>query len=229
MAISGLCGFHSKCVRPTQLSTALTLKALKPCKIFVGINDALYKTLLLSRQSNVGKDLWAMTGGSTIRHQLPVFRGNVDVRHLLAATVGAIAILIALILAISAYWERKQRLFANTKDLFAAVRAFCTDQAGRGQVPPEVSLQDLFRGGYVTSNEIRAFEGFEVTFSTHYSDDEPQLILARALAPDGHSTCLLPDGSVQQLSAQKYSEYLKSSGRPTGATNQNEGPWPETN
>lgn len=157
-----------------------------------------------------------------MRRQLPVFHGNVDIRHVLATAVGAIAILIISILAISAYWERKQRLFTNSTDLFTAVRAFCTDQAGRGKVPPEASLQDLFKGGYVTSDEVRAFEGFEVTFSTHYSDDDLQLILARALAPDGHSICLLADGSVQQLSAQKYSQYFKSSGQSTGATNRNE-------
>jgi hypothetical protein len=35
----------------------------------------------------------------------------------------------------------------------AAVRAFSRDQAGRGQVLPEFSMQDLLKGGYVTSNK----------------------------------------------------------------------------
>ncbi len=153
---------------------------------------------------------------------------KVKLRRFALFAISAIATIIVLILAASAYWERKQRLFDNPPDLFAAVRAFCSDQARHGQVPAEVSLQDLLKGGYVSSNEARAFEGFEVTFSTRYSDDAPQVILARALAPDGQSICLLADGSVQQLSAQKYSDYLKSSAQ-TGTMNSIEKSRPETN
>jgi hypothetical protein len=123
-------------------------------------------------------------------------------------------------MAASAYWERKEHLFAKAPDLFGAVRAFCRDQAGRGQVPPEISLKDLVKGGYVSSKDVRAFEGLEVTFSTHYNDDAPQLILARAVGPDGQSTCLLADGSVQQLSPEKYKAYLENSHQSIGATNQ---------
>lgn len=154
---------------------------------------------------------------------------KVKARRLAVFAMAGITATVVLILAASAYWEHKQRLFANAPDLFAAVRAFCRDQPGRGQVPPVVSLQDLLKGGYVSSNEVRTFQPFEVTFSTHYSDDAPQMILARALAPDGQSICLLADGSVQQFSPARYQEYLRSSDHPIRATNRLETPRPGTN
>ena len=119
-----------------------------------------------------------------------------------------ITISFALAVANFTWWQSKQKPFENAPDLFAAVRAFCQDQAGRGPLPPEVSLQDLLRNGYLSSNDVKAFKGYEVTFSTRYDNDNPELILARAVAPDGHSICLLADGSVQQLSQQKYRQQL---------------------
>lgn len=140
---------------------------------------------------------------------------QVNPRRLFFCTIAGIAILVVLALATSAYWEHKQPRFDNAPKLFAALRAFSRDEAARGQLPSEVSLRDLLRGGYVSSNDV---QGFEVTFSTHYGDAAPQLILVRALAPDGRSICLLADGSVQELSPQKYND--QSIGPRTAATNQ---------
>jgi hypothetical protein len=136
-----------------------------------------------------------------------------NIRRLLLTTGGAIATAVLLTLAVNLYWERKQPVLQDAPRLSAALQAFCRDESANGQLPAEVSLQDLLKGGYVNSNDMRAFEGIEVTFSTHYDDGAPELILARALAPDGQSICLLADGSVQQLSARKYSDYLRQSRR----------------
>ena len=125
-------------------------------------------------------------------------------RRMAVLTFAAITIALGLALANFAPWQGKQNTFENAPDLFAAVRAFSHDREAHGQVPPEVSLQDLLKGGYLLSNDVKAFNGFEVTFSTRYDNNNPQLILARAVAPDGHSICLLADGSVQQLSPVKY-------------------------
>ena len=136
-----------------------------------------------------------------------------NIRRLLLIAAGAIAAAVVLTLAVNVYWERKQPVLQDATKLSAALQAFCRDEVANGQLPAEVSLQDLVKGGYVNSNDVRAFEGIEVTFSTHSDDGAPELVLARALAPDGQSICLLADGSVQALSAQKYSEYLRQTHR----------------
>jgi len=48
---------------------------------------------------------------------------------------------------------KPRRLLFYAMAGIAAVRAFSRDQAGRGQVLPEFSMQDLLKGGYVTSNK----------------------------------------------------------------------------
>jgi len=134
-------------------------------------------------------------------------------RRLLIAAAAAIAAAVVLLLAVNAYWERKQPVLQDAPKLSAALQAFCCDESANGQLPPQVSLRDLIKGGYVNSNDVRAFDGMKVTFSTQFDDNAPQLILARALAPDGQSICLLADGSVQELSARKYTEYLRQTRR----------------
>src|SRR5207253_2949556 len=94
-----------------------------------------------------------------------------------------------------------------------------SDQTSRGQSPPEVSLDDLVKRGYLTTNDVHGVDGMSVTFSTHFDDRRPQLILARALQPDGQVVCLLNDGSDQQFSPQSYKEYSGNLSQPGGATN----------
>jgi hypothetical protein len=129
--------------------------------------------------------------------------------------VAGIALVVILALAISAYLEHKQTPFQNSPKLITALQAFSRDQtAGGRQLPPEVSLQDLVRGAYLTTNDVRAFAGMEVTFSTMADDTNLLMILARARTSDGQSICLLADGSVQQFTASRLKEALRNSGQP---------------
>jgi hypothetical protein len=140
-------------------------------------------------------------------------------RPLLVACAG-IALVVAVAFAVSSYWEHKQIPFQNAPKLFSALRAFSRDQTvGGKQLAPWVSLQDLVRGGYLTTNDARAFAGMEVTFSTHPDDTHPQMILARARMPDGEFICLLADGSVQQFTASRLKKALENSGQPDSAAN----------
>jgi hypothetical protein len=136
-----------------------------------------------------------------------------NIRRLLLIAAGAIAAAVVLTLAVNVYWERKQPVLQDATKLSAALQAFCRDEAANGQLPAEVSLQDLVKGGYVNSNDVRAFEGIEVTFSTQSDDGAPEHVLVRAFAPDGQSICLFGDGSVQELSARKYSDNLHQTRR----------------
>ena len=98
--------------------------------------------------------------------------------------------------------------------IMSALQAFSRDRAAAGQrPPPEVSLQELIRGGYLTTNDVRAFEGMEVAFSTRIDDANPQMILAWAHTPDGQYISLLADGSVQGLSRQMFEQHRAAFGQ----------------
>jgi hypothetical protein len=128
-------------------------------------------------------------------------------RRLLVLAVAGLAVVVLSVLVVSAYWERKQPVFNNAPQLMGALRAFSRDQAARGErLPAEISLQDLLRGGYVTINDVRAFQGMQVSFSTQADDNHPPIILARARTPGGEMICLMADGSVQQFSQSRYEE-----------------------
>ena len=129
------------------------------------------------------------------------------IRRLLLIAFAGLAFVVVLVLVVSAYWERKQTPFQNTTKLISALQAFSRDQAAAGRrLPPEISMRDLLRGGYLTTNDVRAFEGMEVTFSTQADESHPQMILARTRTPGGQFICVLADGSVQGVSRERYEE-----------------------
>ena len=154
-----------------------------------------------------------------------------NIRRLAAIACAGIAVIGVVILVASAYWEHKQTPFHNAPKLISAVYAFSRDQAAGGRrVPPEVSLQELIRGGYLTSNDVAAYEGIDVTFSTDQPDENyPQMILARAHLPDGQYVCLLADGSVQPMSRARYEQLRGHSGQPDGAADGSQPLRSETN
>ena len=137
------------------------------------------------------------------------------VRRLLLFAAGGILVMVAVIVAFSAYWDRKQAAFQNLPQLIAGLQMFLRDRTASGlRVPPEISLQDLVRGGYLAAKDVRAFEGMEVVFSTEADSSRPQSILARARMQDGQVICVLADGSVQQYSPERYQLLLNSLGQP---------------
>jgi hypothetical protein len=152
------------------------------------------------------------------------------IRRLLVIAFAGIVFVVVLVLVVSAYWERKQTPFQNAPKLISALQAFSRDQAAAGRrLPPEVSVDDLLRGGYLTTNDVRAFEGMEVTFSTQADESHPQMILARARMPDGQFICALADGSVQGVSRERYEELRTNLGQPDGAANGSQPVHSETN
>ncbi len=132
-------------------------------------------------------------------------------RLLAIACIGFGMVLIISLVA-SAFWEHRQARFQNAPKLVSALQAFSREQLARGRaLPAEISLNDLVRGGYLTTNDARAFEGMDVTFYTQAIDTSPQMILARARTADGQFICLLANGSIQQFSPSRYSELLRNS------------------
>jgi len=132
-------------------------------------------------------------------------------KHLLVVAAAGVAVLLLGALAVFTYWdawESRQPVFQNAPRLLAALQAFSRDQeAGGRPVPPEVSLKDLVRQGYLTPSDVRALAGMDVTLSTRRDDNDPQRILVSARLPDGEILCLLGDGSVHQFSREGYEQY----------------------
>ena len=124
-----------------------------------------------------------------------------------------------LVLVVSAYWERKQTPFQDAPKLISALQAFSRDQAAAGRrLPPEVSLQDLLRGGYLTTNDVRAFEGMEVAFSTQADESHPLMILARARMPQTASLSALWQMAAFRGLAGRGTEELRANlGQQEGA------------
>ena len=140
----------------------------------------------------------------------------------LLALAGTALVVVVVVLALSAYWERKQPVFANASKLITALQAFSHDRVTHGlPLPQEVSLQGLVAGGYLTTNDVAAFDGTDVTFFAGASETSPQAILAvvRHRADDKQVTCLLADGSVAGFSRSRYEEMLRSSGQRDGPAN----------
>lgn len=144
---------------------------------------------------------------------------NMKTRRLLTITCAGVVFVVVLVLAASAYWERKEKPFPNAPRLISALQAFSRDQAASGRrLPPEVSAEQLVRAGYLAANDVRSFRGMDLTFSTQADDSTPQMMLAHARTPDGQFICLLADGSVQQFSRSRYAEMLRNSSQ-DGAAN----------
>jgi len=140
-------------------------------------------------------------------------------RRILALAGTALVVVVAVLVALSAYWERKQPVFTNASKLMAALQAFSHDKATNGpQLHGEISLQELVAGGYLTTNDVAAFDGMDVTFFAGASDASPPLIpaVARQRADDRQVTCLLSDGSVAGFSRSRYEEMLRNTGRQGG-------------
>jgi len=151
-------------------------------------------------------------------------------RRILIFGAAGVAVVVALVLLASAYWERRQTPFQNLPGLITALQAYVRDQRTAGRrLPAEIPLSELVRGGYLTTNDVRAFEGMDVAFSTQVDISQPQGILARARMPDGQFICALADGSVQQFSRERYEQQRKNVGQRDGEANQSQPGASETN
>jgi len=113
---------------------------------------------------------------------------------------GFLIVVAALVsVALISHWQRSQT-FKGLPRLAAAEQRYLRDHVSRGQPEPaSVTLRDLVSNGYISTNDVRAFEGMEVIFYPTASNNDPQAILVRVRISDGSQVVMLADGSVQQL------------------------------
>ena len=152
------------------------------------------------------------------------------IRRILVGVGTAIALLALLLWAGSFYWVHTQMPFQNAPKLIVALQTFCRDQAARGRrLPPEIPVQNLVQAGYLTSNDVAAFAGMDLTFSTSADDSRPQTVLGWARTPGDQFICLLSDGSVQQCSPQRYQAMRALDSQSDAMTNGSQLPSPAAN
>ena len=134
------------------------------------------------------------------------------IRVIIGIAVAGLATVILIVALATLYWTHHQTPFQNLPQLIAGLQAFARDHSAHGQtLPAEISLQDLIRGGYLSAEDVRAFEGMDVVFSTQADASHPQSIVARARTQDGQYICVLGDGSVQQFNESGYQEARRKS------------------
>ena len=123
----------------------------------------------------------------------------VKTRRLIAITSSALAVAVVVCVAITAYWQR-QPVLQNATKIVAGLQEFSRAQVARGRtLPASVSLRELVDGGYIGAEDVRVFDGMDVTISLTADETRPQEILIRVRMPDGHVMSALADGSAQQL------------------------------
>jgi hypothetical protein len=66
-------------------------------------------------------------------------------------------------------------------------------------LPSEVPVDQLIARGLLSSNEVSAFAGMNVTVTLAVEKNNPQQVLMRVRLPNGQELVTLNDGSVQQL------------------------------
>jgi hypothetical protein len=116
----------------------------------------------------------------------------------IASLLVAAAIVVCVVLVF--HWQHSKRVFKNLPNLVIAAQSYSRDHVSRGQpLPSSVSLRDLVGSGYVSAEDVRAFDGMDVTIYPMVGDAYPQSILVRVRMPDGVEIAAMADGSVQQL------------------------------
>jgi hypothetical protein len=127
----------------------------------------------------------------------------------------ATLILIAINAAIAVYFLLRPAPTPtfNSAKLTGAVIAFARDQGAKGVAPANtVSLRQLLNGGYLQSNDVRAFDGIDLVLNINASETDPNSILAQAKMPDGMSMVVLGDGSIQQMTPEALRLKLAAAG-----------------
>ena len=82
----------------------------------------------------------------------------------------------------------------------------------------------LVSRGYLTADDVKAFEGMDVSISLTTDESHPSKILMSARLPDGSTTVVMDDGSIQQFSSKAFEEVLKQSHKPPDSTNTSQQP-----
>jgi hypothetical protein len=116
---------------------------------------------------------------------------------LIAGLLVAVAVLVSA--ALVSHWQHLQT-FKNLPKVVLAAQTYWRDKVAHGEpLPASVSIQDLVASRYVSAEDVREFDGVDVTVYPMTNNPDPQSILIRVRLPDGTQTVALGGGSIQSL------------------------------
>ena len=124
----------------------------------------------------------------------------------IARIVGvAVAVAVVLAIVLPAYWQWRQPVLKDGSKLVAAVQAFAADRRAHGQpLPSSVSLRELVRDGFISADDVHAFDGMEATLSMTADEKYPQApLMTVRFQRGGGGIVVLGDGSVQQVTSAR--------------------------
>lgn len=125
---------------------------------------------------------------------------------------GGLAVL-AMILIIFDARPRPTALI-NGERLANAMARYTKDLHSRGEaLPPTITLDALVGQGYLSAEDTKPLQGFELVFHTGALDTNPQMVLVEARMPDGQMQAVLADGSVQIFSRSRWAELQRNVGQ----------------
>jgi len=83
--------------------------------------------------------------------------------RLIAAAVALTGAAIIIRLTLPTYWQTHRFALRDPLKLVKAVEAYVQDQFGKGVALPEsVPLSQLVAGGYLSTTDLRAFDGVDI-------------------------------------------------------------------
>jgi hypothetical protein len=115
----------------------------------------------------------------------------------IAGLLVVVAVLASVVLIF--HWQHL-KTFKNLPKIVLAAQSYSRDKVAHGQpLSASVSLRDLVASRYVSTEDVREFDGMVVTVYPRTNDTDPQAILIRVRMPDGTQIAAMGDGSIQQL------------------------------
>ena len=128
----------------------------------------------------------------------------------LALTASIIAIVVAVSITTIRNWP-KDKPPIDPRVLVDATTRFAHDCREKGRaIPPAVTLSELVGGGYLPADFTNGLAGTDITFYTDASEENPQNLLMSWKRADGTWNVILGDGSIQQVTEQRFRQALRN-------------------
>jgi hypothetical protein len=131
-----------------------------------------------------------------------MFNSAMNRKHLLAIVVAVVCAGVLMLAGGLLYVQTHSPhpdMFEYSKVVAAAERYKADLEKRRLPVPSSVTLQELLQRRFLAHDEVKDFDGLQVTVSLRADVTRPTAELMRVRFPNGDECIALGDGSVQQV------------------------------
>ena len=128
------------------------------------------------------------------------------IRHLIVVAGSLIATTVLVGMVQVSYNGQRSKVLKFLPELVVADQNYTRDQMKRSQSSFlfSVALQDLVKGGYVSSADAKAFNGMDLKFYPTDGTKNPQATVVLVGMPDGTHWAAFANGSVGQLNSASF-------------------------